>query len=75
MFGIRTRRLEISKWAHDSALDYLARAGEYRLSDEVRSRLIQVVLGHVGRCDATMARAGLEWMREQARKRGERVTF
>jgi hypothetical protein len=75
MFGIRTRRLEISKLAHDAALDYLTRAHEHSLSDELRSQLIQVVIGHNGRCDTTLARAGLEWMREQARRRGKRATF
>jgi hypothetical protein len=37
--------------------------------------LIQVVLGHVGRCDEAKARAGLEWMRNMARRKGEPVRF
>ena len=38
-------------------------------------QLIQVVLGHVGRCDEAKARAGLEWMRNMARREGERIRF
>jgi hypothetical protein len=65
-------RLEISRWAHSQALHYLARTREYRLSDKLRSQLIHVVAGYTGPCDEAMARAGLEWMREQARRKGER---
>jgi hypothetical protein len=35
--------------------------------------LIQVVAGHTGPCNEAMARAGLEWMRDQVWRKGERV--
>jgi hypothetical protein len=66
---------QISKPAHDQALHYLARAGEYRLDVMERYQLEQVAHGYAGRCNEAAARAGLEWMREQARRRGERVRF
>jgi hypothetical protein len=34
-----------------------------------------VVLGFTSRCDEDAAGRGIEWMREQARVRGERLTF
>jgi hypothetical protein len=66
----RWRRLEIPIWAHDAALHYLARAAEYRLDEDERAQLLQIVIGHVGRCDEAKARAGLEWMRARARRKG-----
>ena len=71
----RWRRLEIPLWAHDEALHYLARARQYSLDEEECAQLVQVVLGHVGRCDEAKARAGLEWMRNMARRKGERLRF
>ena len=72
----RWRRLEIPIWAHDEALHYLARATEYRLDEDERAQLPQVVIGHIGRCDESKARAGLEWMRARGRgKKGERAGF
>jgi hypothetical protein len=71
----RTRRREVSLFAHDAALHYLARRNEYHFSDEVRQQLIQVVLGFTGRCDETAARRGMEWMREHYRAKGETPRF
>jgi hypothetical protein len=68
-------QMQVSKFAHDAALQYLARRKEYGFSDDVRRQLIQVVLGFTGQCDEAAARAGLEWMREQSRRRGKRVRF
>ena len=53
----RWRRLEIPPLAHDEALHFLARARQYSLDDEERAQLIQVVIGHIGRCDEAKARA------------------
>jgi hypothetical protein len=75
MLRTRSRRLEASRGAHNKALHYLARAREYRLSDLVKYQLIQVAEAYTGRCNEAAARAGIEWMREQARKQGERPTF
>jgi hypothetical protein len=66
------RRLEVSRLAHNRALHYLANHG---LTDDQRSQLTEVVLGHIGRCDEPQARAGLEWMRERYRNRGETPPF
>jgi hypothetical protein len=68
-------QMQVSIFAHDAALHYLARRKEYGFSDDVRQQLIQVVLAFTGQCDEDAARAGLEWMREQSRRRGERVRF
>jgi len=51
--------------ARNLALDYLAK--NYRLSDDLRYQLTQVVEGYIGRCDEDAARAGIEWMRERYR--------
>jgi hypothetical protein len=56
----RRWRRQIPLWAHDEAQHYLARARQYSLDEEECAQLIQVVLGHVGRCDEAKARAGLE---------------
>jgi hypothetical protein len=64
-----------SKFAHEKALHYLARLRQYRLSDHVRHDLTEVVRTHVGNGDGAAARRGVEWMRDQARVRGEPVTF
>jgi hypothetical protein len=70
--SLRRRRLEISRLAHNKAMHYLA---EHPISDEVRAQLTEVVLGHITRCDEALVRAGLEWLREQYRSRGERPPF
>jgi hypothetical protein len=67
--------LHIGKPAQDQAQYYLSRAREYRLDVMVRYQLEQVAHCYTGRRNEAAARAGLEWMREQARRRGERVTF
>jgi hypothetical protein len=72
---LRPRRFEVSQFAHRKAIHYLAHPREYRLSELVKYQLIQVTEGYTGRCNEAAARAGIEWMREQARKRGERLTF
>jgi hypothetical protein len=71
----RPCRLEVSRFAHNQALHYLARASKYRLSNLLRQQLTKVVEGFFGSCDEDAARRGIEWMREQARRKGERVTF
>jgi hypothetical protein len=75
MLRSRTRRLEVSRFAHNRALHYLARAREYRLSDLLRQQLTQVVEGYFGRCDEDAARRGIEWMRRQYRDKGQRPPF
>jgi hypothetical protein len=67
------RRLEVHKWEHDAALHYLAGAREYGLGDTERRQLTEVVQGFTGRCDEAAARAGLEWMRDVERRKGERA--
>ena len=66
----KSRRLTISRFAHNQALHYLARREEYRLPGDVREQLVQVVEGFTGRCDEDAARRGLDWMREQERRQG-----
>jgi hypothetical protein len=44
----KLRRFEVTKWAHDQALHYLARPSEYRLDTTVRYQLTQVVQGYTG---------------------------
>jgi hypothetical protein len=75
MLRQRPRRLEVSRFAHNRALHYLARQHEYRLSDLLRQQLTQVVEGFFGPCDEEAARRGIEWMREQYRVKGERPPF
>ena len=72
---LRARRLQISRFAHNQALHFLARAREHGLVDAERRQLIEVVNGYTDRCDEAAARVGIEWMREQARHKGERVRF
>jgi hypothetical protein len=73
MLRSRTRRLEVSRFVHNKALHYLARAGEYRLSEPIRQRLIEVVHAATGGSyDEDAARRGIEWMRRQDRVKGER---
>jgi hypothetical protein len=69
MLRTRTKRLETNKWAPDEALHYLACARDYGLSNEEHRQLIEVVVGYTGLREA-LARAGLEWMREQAKRKG-----
>jgi hypothetical protein len=67
---------EVSRFAHNKALHYLARAGEYRLSEPIRQQLIEVVHAATGGSDdEDAARRGIEWMRRQDRVKGERPTF
>ena len=66
------RELDISLWARDRALHYLA--GSYKLSDELRHQLTQVVHGYTGRCEEGAARKGMEWMRAKALDQHHRPT-
>ena len=67
--------IEISKFAHDAALHFLARPREYGLTEAVGNDLTEVVEGNTGRCDETAARRGMEWMREHYRAKGETPRF
>jgi hypothetical protein len=66
------RELDIPLWARNRALHYLA--GSYRLSDDIRHQLTQVVHGYTGRCEDDAARKGMEWMRAKALDRHHRPT-
>ena len=44
-------------------------------TDELRYQLTEAVNGYIGRCDEDAARAGIEWMRERYRERGQTPTF
>ena len=66
------RELDIPLWARNRALHYLA--GSYKLSDELRHQLTQVVHGYTGRCEEGAARKGMEWMRAKALDRHHRPT-
>ena len=68
------RQLEVSLFARNRALDYLANR-RHQLSDELRYQLTQVVEGYIGRCDEDAARAGIEWMRERYREAGQTPRF
>jgi hypothetical protein len=61
--------LNESLWARNRALHYLA--GSYKLSEELRYQLTQVVHGYIGRCDED----GTGWMRERYREAGRRPRF
>ena len=61
-------RFYVSKFAHDLALPYLACRD---VSPTIRKQLREVVEGYTGRCDEAAARAGIEWMRDKSRARGE----
>jgi hypothetical protein len=69
----RFRSLDVPLAARNRALDYLAK--NYRLSDDLRYQLTEVVEGYTGRCDEDAARAGIEWMREQYRAAGQAPGF
>jgi hypothetical protein len=69
----RLRRLEVPVYARNHALHYLA--GSYKLSDDLRHQLTQVVHGYTGRCDEDAARKGMEWMRARYRELGQTPTF
>jgi hypothetical protein len=71
----RGKPIQISKFPHDAALHYLARPKHYGYPDHVRKQLIEVAEGYIGRCDPQAARAGIEWLREQTRMRGETPRF
>jgi len=73
MLRQHTRRLDIPLWARNRALHYLV--GSYKLSDETRQQLIQVIHGYTGPCDGEAARKGMEWMRQQYRAAGETPRF
>ena len=66
------RELDIPLWARNRALHYLA--DSYKLSDELRHELTQVVHGYTGRCEEGAARKGMEWMRAKALDRHHRPT-
>ena len=68
----RIRGLDIPLWARNRALHYLA--GSYRLSDDIRHQLTQVVHGYTGRCEDDAARKGMEWMRAKDLDRYHRPT-
>jgi hypothetical protein len=65
----RIRELDIPLWARNRALHYLA--DSYKLSDELRHELTQVVHGYTGRCEE---RKGMEWMRAKELDRYHRPT-
>ena len=65
-------RFYVSKFAHDLALPYLACRD---VSPTIRKQLREVVEGYTGRCDEAAARAGIEWMRDKSRARGETPRF
>jgi hypothetical protein len=50
-------------------------AKNYRLSDDLRNQLTEVVNGYIGRCDEDAARTGIEWMRERYREAGQTPRF
>jgi hypothetical protein len=68
-------QLKVSKFAHDRALHYLARASASQLSVAIRNQLTEVVLGRTGACDEDSARRGIEWMRERDRAAGRTSRF
>jgi hypothetical protein len=68
----RRPRLEIPRLAHNRALHFLA---NHPTGDELREQLTEVVHGFTGRCNEPLARAGLEWLRERYRRRGEVPPF
>jgi hypothetical protein len=72
MMRERIRELDIPLWARNRALHYLA--GNYKLSDELRHQLTQVVHGYTGRCEEGAARKGMEWMRAKELDRHHRPT-
>ncbi len=69
------RELDVSLFARNRALDYLANSHKHRLSDDLRYQLTQVVEGYAGRCDEAAARAGIEWMRGRYRDDGKTPRF
>jgi hypothetical protein len=69
----RLRTLDVPLPACNRALHYLAHP--YKLTDELRYQLAEAVNGYIGRCDEDAARAGIEWMRERYRERGQTPTF
>jgi hypothetical protein len=52
--------IEISKFAANAAVHFLAQPKKYGLTDAVRKDLTEVVEGFTGRCDETAARRGME---------------
>ena len=67
------RLFDVPLAARNRALHYLAH--ETTLSEEVREQLVQVVHGYVGPCDPSVARKGIEWMRERYRAVGQTPRF
>jgi hypothetical protein len=47
----KPKPIEVSKFAHDAALHFLARPKAYGLTDAVGRDLTEVVEGYTGRCD------------------------
>jgi hypothetical protein len=68
----RHRRVEIHRLAYNRTRDFLA---NHPIGDELREKLTDVVHGFTGRCNEPLARAGLEWLRERYRRRGEVPPF
>jgi hypothetical protein len=62
---VTSRLLDVPVFARNRALDYVANSRRYKLSDELRYQLTQVVEGYTGHRDEDAARAGMEWMRAQ----------
>ena len=63
--SVTSRLLDVPVFARNRALDYVANSRRYKLSDELRYQLTQVVKGYTGHRDEDAARAGMEWMRAQ----------
>ena len=67
-------RFDVPLAARNRALHYLA--NESRLSDDIREQLTQVpCMAYVGPCDPSVARKGIEWMRERHRAVGQVPRF
>jgi len=47
----------------------------WRLPEDERAQLTEVVHGYTGPCDVIAAREGLAWLRERYRERGEVAPF
>jgi hypothetical protein len=72
MLRKHNRELLVPLWARNRALHCLA--GSYKLSDELRHQLTQVVHGYTGLCEEGAARKGMEWMRAKELDRHHRPT-
>jgi hypothetical protein len=65
----------VTKFAHDTALHFLARPKQCPLTDAERADLIQVAEGYTSPHDHDAARRGIEWMREHYRRLGQAPRF